>query len=153
MAAKFELGYIFGRRLAVGGCFLMKGAPTANCKFGVVRHTYGNASYVRITREELQMLNCGDSQWLDHEHMLARSGEVFSGLTVGDAIVNYIEATGDSPGLYVKEAGSSGPCSFKLITGMTADEINDIVDPNSTQIYYFDEDSDEMTCANLIIGE
>lgn len=153
MAARFELGYIFGRRLAVGGCFLMRGVPTSGCKFGVVRYKCGNASYVRVTKEELQMLNSGDSQWLDHEHMLARSGEAVLGSSAGEAIANYIKSTGDNPGLYIKEEGSSGPCSFRLITGMTADEIDSLVNPDSTQIYYFDEESDGMTGANLIIGE
>lgn len=148
MAARFELGYIFGRRLAVGGCFLMRGVPTSGCKFGVARYKYGNASYVRVTKEELQMLNSGDSQWLDHEHMLARSGETVLGSSAGEAIANYIRSTGDNPGLYIKEEGS-----FRLITGMTADEIDSLVDPDSTQIYYFDEESDGMTGVNLIIGE
>lgn len=36
---------------------------------------------------------------------------------------------------------------------MTANEIDSLVDPDSTQIYYFDEESDGMTGVNLIIGK
>lgn len=147
---EFEKGYLFGKVLGADKYILMECQPNENDNYGIINYQHGNADFIRLTQEQLDALNSGDDQWIDHNNMISYGEHYFIADTVGEAIIGFEEKSGTTPELYLRtkvgKTKTLGSAQFQRIDNMTADEINDTVGTDALRgIYYFDEERDAFT--------
>lgn len=143
---EFETGYLFGKVLGKDKYILMDCQPNEHDTYGIVLYEYGNADFIRLTKEELDKLNNGDASWIDHDNMIAASDcGYFVADTIGEAIVGFQEKSGILPELYMRNS-KDGSMQFQRIYNMSADEINNIVGTDALRsLYYYDTDLDAFS--------
>ncbi len=148
MSLSFEKGYVFGKRID-GTYILSKCEPLENCRFGIIKYKYGNSTYLRITPHELDMLNAGNIQWVEHYHQIGNDSTLCFADTIGEAIDKYREKE-ELPYMaseYEMETGvidSSTP-----LYEMTADELNEkLKDENLDEIMMFSDVRDDLMYLN-----
>lgn len=127
----FEQGYLFGKRLGTEDYVFSPCVPSSLNRFGIIKYKYENADYLMVTKEELEYLNDGNFQWIDHDHMAGRENEISLGKTIGDAIINF-GAIGVIPDLYLMD--NSGRKTH--IVELNADSINKIKNIEKKHFYY-----------------
>lgn len=148
MSLNFEKGYVFGKRID-GTYILSKCEPLENCRFGIIKYKYGNSAYLRITSHELDMLNAGNIQWVEHYHQIGNDSTLCFADTIGEAIDKYREKE-ELPYMaseHEMEVGvndSSAP-----LYEMTADELNEkLKDENLDEIMMFSDVRDDLMYLN-----
>jgi hypothetical protein len=62
MTIEFEKGYLFGKVLGQEKYILMDCQPNDNDPYGIINYSYGNADFLRLTKEQLKKLNLTDFQ-------------------------------------------------------------------------------------------
>lgn len=144
----FKSGYVFGKRID-GTYLLSKCEPLENCRFGVVKYPYEKSKYLRITEDELDMLNSGYAQWIDHEHMIGDDSNLCFANTIGEAIEKYREK--ESLPYMASESEMEAMASENSIPMylMTADQLNEkLNDDNLHEVLMYDETIDDLFCLN-----
>ena len=145
---KFKTGYVFGKRLD-GTYILSKCEPLNNCRFGIVEYEYGNSAYLRITPHELEMLNEGNTQWVEHYHQIGNDSTLCFADTIGEAIESYRNIE-ELPYMASESEMEAMTNDFNTpLYLMTVDELNEkLKDENLDEILMYSEVRDDLVYLN-----
>lgn len=146
--ANFKTGYVFGKR-PDGTYLLSKCEPLENCRFGIIEYDYGNSTYLRITPHELEMLNEGNIQWVDHHHQIGSDSTLCFADTIGEAIEKYREKE-ELPYIAAEsEMEAMANDDFTPLHLMSADQLNEkLKDECLDEILMYDETIDDLRYLN-----